>query len=100
MKQITSIIVLISITFLIYGLYNCNCKKNKSYEKFELNNNNPTFLNIINKNINKNIDNIQNISNFNKKLLKNITNSNSNSNSNSNFNSNSNSNFNFNKNHI
>ena len=71
MKQITSIIVFISITFLIYGLYNCNCNKNKSYEKFE-SNNNPTFLNIINKNMN----NIQNISNFNKKLLKNITDSN------------------------
>jgi hypothetical protein len=78
MKQITSIIVFISITFLIYGLYNCNCNKNKSYEKFELNSNNPTFLNIINKNMN----NIQNISNFNKKLLKNITNSNFNLNKN------------------
>ena len=80
--------VLISIIFFIYSLYNCNCKKNKSYEKFQLNNdndnNNPTFLNVINKNMN----NIQNISNFNKKLLKNITDSNFNFN------------LNLNKNHI
>ena len=55
--------IFLSITFLIYGLYNCNCNKNKSYEKFESNNNNPIFLNVINKNMN----NIQNISNFNKK---------------------------------
>ncbi len=35
MKQITSLLVLLGITLLIYGLYNCNCKK-ISIEKFDI----------------------------------------------------------------
>jgi hypothetical protein len=34
MKQITALLVLLGITLLVYGLYNCSCRK-MSIEKFQ-----------------------------------------------------------------
>lgn len=34
MRQITSLLVLLGITLLVYGLYNCSCRK-MSIEKFQ-----------------------------------------------------------------
>ena len=35
MRQITSLLVLLSIIILVYGLYNCSCRK-KPIERFQL----------------------------------------------------------------
>jgi len=34
MRQITSLLVLLGITLLVYGLYNCSCRK-KPIERFQ-----------------------------------------------------------------
>ena len=68
-----NIIIFILIVFLFYGLFNCNYNyKNKLHEDFLMNNNPNDFI----KNINININNIKNIEDLNKNLLKDMNNSN------------------------
>ena len=64
MRQITSILVLAGITVLLYGLYNCNCKK-MSIERFQQ----PSNINNKTEQIKTQLSSITSISKKNKDLI-------------------------------